>query len=163
MEEFCTLVEQVYAHPLDRDRPLWQTWLVEGLEGGRVALVTLLHHAYTDGVGVMDMLSAFYNDSPGRCARSLPGPWAPQPLPSGAQRLGWALRDLPSRLRRIAPTARALRDRLRIERDFAEERRAPRPVRIRPLHAAGPIPVRTVAQPAILLRDVPARRYSRGE
>ncbi len=54
-------------------------------------------------------------------------PWAPQPLPSGRQRLGWALRDLPSRLRRVAPTARALRDRVRIERDFAKggERRVP--------------------------------------
>lgn len=126
MEEFCTLVEQVYAHPLDRDRPLWQTWVVEGLEGGRVALVTLLHHAYTDGVGVLDMLSAFYNDTPDDAA-VVPGPWAPQPLPSGRQRLGWALRDLPSRLRRVAPTARALRDRVRIERDFAKsgERRVP--------------------------------------
>lgn len=51
MAEFCALVEQIYAHPLDRDRPLWQTWVVEGLDGGRVALVTLLHHAYSDGVG----------------------------------------------------------------------------------------------------------------
>ena len=126
MEEFCTLVEQVYAHPLDRDRPLWQTWVVEGLEGGRVALVTLLHHAYSDGVGVLDMLAAFYNDTPDDAA-VVPAPWAPQPLPSTRQRLGWALRDLPSRLRQVAPTARAVRDRVRIERDFAKsgERRVP--------------------------------------
>lgn len=64
MAEFCALVEQIYAHPLDRDRPLWQTWVVEGLDGGRVALVTLLHHAYSDGVGVLDMLAVFYNDTP---------------------------------------------------------------------------------------------------
>lgn len=126
MEEFCELVEQIYAHPLDRDRPLWQVWVVEGLEGGHVALVTLLHHAYSDGVGVLDMLAAFYNDTPDDAA-VVPPPWAPQPLPSTRQRLGWALRDLPSRLRRVAPTARAVRDRVRIERDFAKggERRVP--------------------------------------
>ena len=126
MVEFCEVVEQIYAHPLDRDRPLWQTWVVEGLEGGRVALVTLLHHAYSDGVGVLDMLAAFYNDTPDD-APVVPGPWAPPPLPSTRQRLGWALRDLPSRLGKVVPTARALRDRVRIEREFAKggERRVP--------------------------------------
>ncbi|WP_348727008.1 wax ester/triacylglycerol synthase family O-acyltransferase [uncultured Mycolicibacterium sp.] len=119
MEEFCALVEQIYAHPLDRDRPLWQTWVVEGLDGGRVALVTMLHHAYSDGVGILDMLASFYNDSPDDAAVS-PEPWAPQALPTSRQRLGWAFRDMPDRLRRIVPTARALRDRVRIEREFAK-------------------------------------------
>jgi len=108
MEEFCELVEQIYAHPLDRDRPLWQVWVVEGLEGGHVALVTLLHHAYSDGVGVLDMLAAFYNDTPDDAA-VVPAPWAPQPLPSTRQRLGWALRDLPTRLRRVAPSSTTTR------------------------------------------------------
>lgn len=126
MAEFCTLVEEVYAHPLDRDRPLWQTWVVEGLEGGRVALVTLLHHAYSDGVGALDMLSAFYDETPTDTA-VLPGPWAPQPLPSTMLRLRWALWDLPARARKVGPTARALRARVRIEREFANggERRVP--------------------------------------
>lgn len=75
MAEFCALVEQIYAHPLDRDRPLWQTWVVEGLDGGRVALVTLLHHAYSDGVGVLDMLAAFYNDTPDEAPVVAP-PWS---------------------------------------------------------------------------------------
>lgn len=126
MAEFCALVEQIYAHPLDRDRPLWQTWVVEGLDGGRVALVTLLHHAYSDGVGVLDMLAAFYNDTPDEAPVVAP-PWEPPPLPSTRQRLGWALRDLPSRLGKIAPTVRAVRDRVRIEREFAKDgdRRVP--------------------------------------
>ena len=70
MEEFCELVEQIYAHPLDRDRPLWQVWVVEGLQGGHVALVTLMHHAYSDGVGVLDMLAAFFNDTPDEIGRA---------------------------------------------------------------------------------------------
>lgn len=118
MEELCTLVEQIYAYPLDRARPLWQAWVVEGLEGGQVALVTLLHHAYTDGVGALRMLDDFYDSAPDDAPVEIQ-PWTPQPLPSGAQRLLWGLRDLPATLRRAPATARAVRSRVRIERDFA--------------------------------------------
>ena len=118
MEEFCALVEQAYAHPLAHDRPLWQVWVVEGLEGGRVALVTLLHHAYTDGIGALGMLGDFYNLTPDDKPVVAPA-WAPEPLPSRGQRLRWALRDLPPVLRQAPQTGRALRDRVRIEREFA--------------------------------------------
>src|SRR5258708_32230012 len=47
MEEFCELVEQNYAHPLDRDRPLWQVWVVEGPQGGHVAPGAPLPHPYS--------------------------------------------------------------------------------------------------------------------
>jgi WS/DGAT/MGAT family acyltransferase len=119
MEEFCTLVEQVYAHPLDRDRPLWEIWVIEGLEGGHVAVVTLLHHAYTDGIGALQMLGDAYNTESDDAAVVAPS-WTPQPLPSRTRRLGWALRDLPPLLRRAPATARAVRDRVRIERDLAQ-------------------------------------------
>lgn len=48
---FCRLVSELYPQTLDKTRPLWLTYVVEGLENGRVALVTLLHHAYADGAG----------------------------------------------------------------------------------------------------------------
>jgi len=47
----CELISELYAHPLDKSRPLWQAWIVEGLERDRVAFVLLLHHAYCDGAG----------------------------------------------------------------------------------------------------------------
>lgn len=53
---FCELVSQLYAYPMDKSCPLWLSWVVDGLEGGRAAVVTLLHHAYTDGAGAARLL-----------------------------------------------------------------------------------------------------------
>ena len=55
---FCELVSHLYATPLDKSLPLWKLWIVEGLEDNRVAYVTMLHHAYTDGVGFSHVLKA---------------------------------------------------------------------------------------------------------
>ena len=121
MREFCALVEQVYANPLDRGRPLWQLWVVEGLEGDRVALVTLFHHAYTDGIGAIGMMQNVFSEVPE--SNSLgPAVWRPGPLPSPSRRLGWALRDLPALLRQVPITVRALRERVQIERQIACDR-----------------------------------------
>lgn len=53
---FSTLVSELYAYPLDQSAPLWLSWIVDGLEDGRAAVVTLFHHAYTDGAGASLML-----------------------------------------------------------------------------------------------------------
>lgn len=53
---FCQLVSELYAQNLSTSKPLWTLWIVEGLENDRVALVNMLHHAYTDGVGASIML-----------------------------------------------------------------------------------------------------------
>ena len=121
MKEFCALVEQVYANPLDHGRPLWQMWVVEGLEGARVALVTLFHHAYTDGIGAIGMMQNVFSEAPEdtSCGSEV---WEPGPVPSPSRRLGWALRDLPALLRQVPITARALRERVRIEREIASAR-----------------------------------------
>lgn len=50
------VISEIYAHPLDKSRPLWQAWVIEGLEHDRVALVTLFHHAYCDGAGAALLL-----------------------------------------------------------------------------------------------------------
>jgi WS/DGAT/MGAT family acyltransferase len=122
MAEFCALVEQLYARPLDPQRPLWESWVIEGLEGGRVGIVTLLHHAYTDGVGALGMLEDVYTAEPDDGPREEP-PFSPPPLPSAVRRLAWGLRDLPAVARRIPSAVTALRERRRLERGFAESGR----------------------------------------
>jgi len=47
--ELAAVISDIASHSLERDRPLWQIWFVEGLENGQIALVTKLHHALADG------------------------------------------------------------------------------------------------------------------
>jgi len=95
MVELCELVCEFYAHPMDHRRPLWQVWAVEGLEGGRIAVILFIHHALTDGVGILRMLDAFWNTEPESVEHSTPSEWKPAPLPSRGHLLAQGLRDLP--------------------------------------------------------------------
>lgn len=73
---FAALLElaaPIAMAPFDRARPLWEFTLVEGLDGGRAALIEKVHHAFTDGVGGMQLARAFVDadrDRPARRART---------------------------------------------------------------------------------------------
>jgi WS/DGAT/MGAT family acyltransferase len=80
-------VARLHSRPLDRDHPLWEIYLISGLQGGRVAVYSKIHHAAMDGVGGDDMLVAVLDPSPqGRQLTPAP-PWRPDPLPSGVSLL----------------------------------------------------------------------------
>ncbi|HYP47953.1 MAG TPA: wax ester/triacylglycerol synthase domain-containing protein, partial [Thermoleophilaceae bacterium] len=90
--QLMDLASRVFSQQLDRDKPLWELWLVEGLEGGRFALLAKTHHALVDGVSGVDIVSVLFDTSREPAAPPDPGnPWLPRPLPSGAQLLGEAL------------------------------------------------------------------------
>lgn len=73
----CALVARVMGQRLDRDRPLWETWVVEGLSGGRWAVLTKVHHCLADGIAGTQLLTAMFAPTP-------PGEpdWVPEPRPS---------------------------------------------------------------------------------
>lgn len=92
---FCELVSQVYAWPLDMAKPLWLCWVVEGLENNEVALVTLVHHAYTDGSGAARLLQKIYSLSQQDAEPQMQITWLPEKTPSKLSLLAHALIDLP--------------------------------------------------------------------
>jgi WS/DGAT/MGAT family acyltransferase len=73
------LCSELVSRPLERDRPLWEVWVVEGLKRRRFALVTKVHHAVADGVAGMDLLASLLQTA-GDVAKALPEP-RPAPTP----------------------------------------------------------------------------------
>lgn len=70
LDELAVLAGRILSTPLDRARPLWEVWVIEGLEGGRFALLAKLHHAITDGIAGTQILSALFSGSPDAPPRS---------------------------------------------------------------------------------------------
>jgi hypothetical protein len=51
----------VFAQQLDRDKPLWEIWLVEGVEDGRFAILSKTHHALVDGISGVDVFTILFD------------------------------------------------------------------------------------------------------
>jgi len=76
------LCARVMSQQLDRDRPLWEMWVVEGLEHERFALVCKTHHCMVDGISGVDLLAVLLSAAPDK--EFEPGPtWYPNPAPGG--------------------------------------------------------------------------------
>ncbi|HXQ43954.1 MAG TPA: wax ester/triacylglycerol synthase family O-acyltransferase [Acidimicrobiales bacterium] len=92
-EELRSLVGRVMSQALDRTRPLWEIWVVEGLDGGRWAMLSKTHHAMVDGVAGTDLMAAIMDLSP-TVAAAEPDAWEPAPSPTGVALAAGALVDL---------------------------------------------------------------------
>ncbi|HVS29262.1 MAG TPA: wax ester/triacylglycerol synthase family O-acyltransferase, partial [Solirubrobacteraceae bacterium] len=71
---------RIFAQRLDRDKPLWEIWAVEGLSENRWALLSKVHHCMVDGVSATDLMSVMFEDD---SAQATAGVWDPAPEPSG--------------------------------------------------------------------------------
>jgi diacylglycerol O-acyltransferase len=116
-EQLRTLAGRVFSQRLDRDKPLWEVWIVEGLDGDRFALLSKVHHSLVDGVSGADLMTVLFDISPDPAPPADPPErWTARPLPSGSELLGEALLERATEPREIVRTMRAA---LRGPRQFA--------------------------------------------
>ena len=89
-EELRLLVGRVMSQQLDRHKPLWEMWMIEGLGENRWALITKVHHSMVDGVSGAELLSAILDEQP-EPEPLPPDDWSPERQPSGAELAARAL------------------------------------------------------------------------
>lgn len=100
-EQLKQLSARIMQQHLDRSRPLWETWVVEGLEGGRFAVIAKVHHCMIDGIAGVDLMQLLLSPDP-RSPAPEPAPrYEPRPEPTSLQ----LLRDDLARRARIPLTA----------------------------------------------------------
>lgn len=114
--QLLALFERIQSHLLDRRRPLWELWFVEGLAGGRVASIQKTHHCLVDGISGVDVATVIFDLSPD-VVRHDPPRWVPEPPPAGTQLL---LESLVERAVEPAELVRSVRAALRGPRQLLE-------------------------------------------
>jgi WS/DGAT/MGAT family acyltransferase len=75
------LCARIMSQALDRGKPLWETWIVEGLEGGRMAMISKVHHCMVDGISGVDLLAVLMSPTAEPPEDENPVSWSPRPLP----------------------------------------------------------------------------------
>jgi diacylglycerol O-acyltransferase len=83
-EQLQLVVGRLMSQQLDRTRPLWELWVMEGMADGRWAMLLKLHHCVADGVAATDLLGILLDDKPTARQRK-PRPWIAEPQPSPSQ------------------------------------------------------------------------------
>jgi WS/DGAT/MGAT family acyltransferase len=92
-EQLRNLAGRIFSQRLDRSKPLWETWLVHGLEDNRFALISKTHHSLIDGIAGMDLASVLFDVTPVP-NRLDPEPWTPHPEPSTAELVAEGVKDI---------------------------------------------------------------------
>ena len=122
LEQLRMLAGRIYSQRLDRSKPLWEVWLVQGLEDNRFALINKTHHAMVDGVSGVDLATVLFDVSPVPEDRGGPEEeWTPAPEPTQAELIAEGVKgairapaDIASSLLKAASdpagTARAARE-----------------------------------------------------
>jgi WS/DGAT/MGAT family acyltransferase len=128
-DELNKLVSHLVAIPLDRTRPLWEAWILEGLENGNVALLTKVHHAAIDGAAGNQIMVAMFDLAPE--GSEIPPPdheWEPDEVPNDTQLVGYAASSLARQpLRAIKAARRTTEVALNIRRKNREPDVTPPP------------------------------------
>ena len=164
-EQLRRTAARIFAQRLDRGKPLWEIWMLEGLRENRWALLSKVHHCMVDGVSATDLMSIMF----GGDAPATDGAWAPEPEPGGAELVLRTLThrtfDPSEQLRTVRAAVRAPREALDQARDLLRGMVSGARV-LRPLGGSslvGPVgPHRTWTWAHVRLSDVKAVRSALG-
>ena len=157
-EEVADLAGSIVSVPLDRNRPLWELWIVEGLEDGHFAVIAKMHHSAVDGVGGANMMVHLFSLSPeGEEVPPPPEDWEPERKPTDLELVAYAMR---SRVKRRLRMASIIPDTVRSALNLVQLRRGDGPQGALPL--TGPrtsfntaiTPHRKIAFLSIPLEDI---------
>ncbi len=108
------LAGRIVSTQLDRNKPLWELWVVEGIEGDRFAIIAKIHHAMIDGISGVDLTTILMNVVPTSEIEEAPG-WTPRPAPTPAQlAVSEAARTTRRLIDRLTHLSETLRDRPRV-------------------------------------------------
>ncbi|HMI81684.1 MAG TPA: wax ester/triacylglycerol synthase family O-acyltransferase [Solirubrobacterales bacterium] len=93
-EQLRNLASRIFSQQLDRSKPLWELWLVEGLTDERFAIIGKSHHALVDGVSGVDITTVLFDLDPDpQGASEKAPPWLASPEPTSVQLLSEALKE----------------------------------------------------------------------
>jgi diacylglycerol O-acyltransferase len=107
-EQLRNLAARIFSQQLDRTKPLWELWLIEGLEGDRFAIVGKSHHALVDGISGVDITTVLFDlDEEPESPSAHPPKWAPRPEPTDLDLLREALHERLTSPREIVRGVRA--------------------------------------------------------
>ncbi|MER6941166.1 wax ester/triacylglycerol synthase domain-containing protein, partial [Nocardioides sp. NPDC000441] len=107
MDQLLDLAGRIVSRPLDRSRPLWELYVIEGLAGDRVALITKTHQALVDGAETVDLVQLLLDDKP-EVGPIVPDLWEPPEPQSSARLVAGAVFDAVTSVSGLTGTARSL-------------------------------------------------------
>jgi WS/DGAT/MGAT family acyltransferase len=101
------LTGRVFSQQLDRSKPLWELWLVQGLERDRFAILTKTHHAMVDGISGVDIGTVLFDFEPIPEPATSSDDWVPQPEPGTTELVTRGLSDVAAAPVKLAERALA--------------------------------------------------------
>ncbi|WP_053226506.1 WS/DGAT/MGAT family O-acyltransferase [Solirubrobacter soli] len=91
--ELQRLAGRIFSQQLDREKPLWEIWLVDRVADDRFALICKTHHALVDGISGVDIMTVLFDLDPDPPEAAEPPAWAARPVPGRAELLAAAIRE----------------------------------------------------------------------
>src|SRR5688572_4104877 len=81
-DQLRQLAGRIFSQRLDRSKPLWEVWLIQGFEGSNFAVISKTHHALVDGVSGVDIATVLFDLHPVPPEATVQDEWVPSPAPS---------------------------------------------------------------------------------